>query len=51
VEEQAEVRERDVDVSYAALEAHEIVNVSLHQEYTPGIVLILSHGRKDLYHV
>jgi superfamily II RNA helicase len=29
-----------VDVSYAALQAHEIVNVALHREYSPGIVFI-----------
>jgi hypothetical protein len=40
-----------VDVSYAALQAHEIVNVALHREYSPGIVFIFSHGRKYLYHV
>jgi hypothetical protein len=27
-----------VDVSYAALQVHEIVNVALHQEYAPGII-------------
>jgi hypothetical protein len=32
------------DVSYAALQAHEIVNVALHQEYSPGIVFIFSNG-------
>jgi hypothetical protein len=40
-----------VDVSYAALQAHEIVNVALHQEYSPGFVFIFSQWRKDLYHV
>jgi hypothetical protein len=40
-----------VDVSYAAPQAHEIVNVALHQEYSPGIIFIFSYGRKDLYHV
>jgi hypothetical protein len=40
-----------VDVSYAALEVHRIVNVALHQEYSPGIVFIFSQGRKDLNHV
>jgi hypothetical protein len=39
------------DVSYAAPQAHRIVNVALHQEYSLGIVFIFSHGRKDLYHV
>jgi hypothetical protein len=28
------------DVSYAALEVHEIVNVALHREYSPGIVFV-----------
>jgi hypothetical protein len=29
-----------VDVSYAAPQAHEIVNVALHQEYSLGIVFV-----------
>jgi hypothetical protein len=40
-----------VDVSYAALQAHEIVNVALHREYSSGIIFIFSQGRKDPYHV
>jgi hypothetical protein len=40
-----------LDVSYAALQAHGIVNVALHREYPPGIIFIFFHGRKDLYHV
>jgi hypothetical protein len=40
-----------VDISYAAPQAHGIVNVALHQEYSPGIVFIFSQGGKDLYHV
>jgi hypothetical protein len=40
-----------IDVSYAALQANEIVNVALHQEYSLGVVFIFSHGRKDPYHV
>jgi hypothetical protein len=40
-----------IDVSYAAPQAYEIVNVALHQEYSPGIVFIFFQGRKDLYHV
>jgi hypothetical protein len=40
-----------VDVSYAAPQAHGIVNVALHREYYSGIVFIFSQGRKDLYHV
>jgi hypothetical protein len=40
-----------VDVSYAAPQAHRIVNVALHREYYLGIIFIFSHGRKDLYHV
>jgi hypothetical protein len=38
------------DVSYAAPQAHGIVNVTLHQEYSPSIIFIFSQGRKDLYH-
>jgi hypothetical protein len=40
-----------IDVSYAAPQAHEIVNVALHREYSPGIVFIFFQGRKNLYHV
>jgi hypothetical protein len=40
-----------VDVSYAAPQVHGIVNVALHWEYSSGIVLIFSQGRKDLHHV
>jgi hypothetical protein len=40
-----------VDVSYAAPQALEIVNVAFHQEYSPGIIFIFSQGKKDLYHV
>jgi hypothetical protein len=40
-----------VDVSYVALQAHGIVNVALHREYSLGIVFIFSKGRKYLYHV
>jgi hypothetical protein len=40
-----------VDDSYAAPQAHRIVNVKLHQEYSLGIIFIFSHGRKYLYHV
>jgi hypothetical protein len=40
-----------VNVSYAAPQAHGIVNVALHQEYPLGIVFIFSQGRKDLYNV
>jgi hypothetical protein len=40
-----------VDISYAAPQAHKIVNVALHQVYSLGIVFIFSQGRKDLYHV
>jgi hypothetical protein len=29
-----------IDVSYAAPQAHEIINVALHREYSPGIVFI-----------
>jgi hypothetical protein len=40
-----------VDISYAAPQAHIIVNVALHREYYSGIIFIFSQGRKDLYHV
>jgi predicted nicotinamide N-methyase len=43
------VPEMLVDVSYAASQAHKIVNVALHWEYPPGIVFIFSQGRKYLY--
>jgi hypothetical protein len=26
-------------------------NITLHREYSPGIIFIFSQGRKDLYHV
>jgi hypothetical protein len=38
-----------VDVSYAAPQAHRIVNIVLHQEYPPSIIFIFSQGMKDLY--
>jgi hypothetical protein len=31
-----------VDVSFAAPQAHGIVNVALHREYSPGILFIFS---------
>jgi hypothetical protein len=40
-----------VDIFYATSQVHGIVNVALHQEYSPCIVFIFSQGRKDLYHV
>jgi hypothetical protein len=40
-----------VDISYVAPQAHGIVNVALHRKYSPDIVFIFSHGRKDLYHI
>jgi hypothetical protein len=40
-----------IDVSYAASQAHGIINVAFHQEYPTGIVFIFSEGRKDLYRV
>jgi hypothetical protein len=40
-----------VDVSYVAPQAHGIIIVALHWEYSPGIVFIFSQGRKDLYHI
>jgi hypothetical protein len=33
-----------VDVSYAAPQAHGIVNVTLHREYPPGIIFIFAEG-------
>jgi hypothetical protein len=47
----ATAQEMLVDVSYAALQAHRIANVALHQEYSPGIIFIFSQGRKHLYPV
>jgi hypothetical protein len=40
-----------VDVLYIAPQAHGIVNVALHREYSPGIVFIFSQGGKYIYHV
>jgi hypothetical protein len=40
-----------VDISYAAPQAHIIVNVALHREYSLSIVFIFSQWRKYLYHV
>jgi hypothetical protein len=40
-----------IDISYAAPQAHGIVNVALYREYSSGIVFIFSQGSKDLYHV
>jgi hypothetical protein len=39
-----------IDVSYVAPQAHGIVNLALHREYSPGIIFKFSQGRKDLYH-
>jgi hypothetical protein len=33
-----------VDISYAAPQAHRIVNVALHRDYSPGIILYFSKG-------
>jgi adenylate cyclase len=44
-------RRVNVDVSYVVPQAHGIVNVALHREYSPGIVFIFFQGRKDLYQV
>jgi hypothetical protein len=41
----------NVDVSYAAPQAHGIVNVALHREYSLGIVFIFSQWRKYLYRI
>jgi hypothetical protein len=35
-----------VDVSYAAPQAHGIINVALHREYSPGIVLYFPKGER-----
>jgi hypothetical protein len=40
-----------IDISYAAPQAHGIINVAHHREYPLGIVFIFSQGRKYLYHV
>jgi hypothetical protein len=40
-----------VDVFYTALQAHKIINVALHREYSLGTVFIFSQGRKYLYDV
>jgi hypothetical protein len=45
------VPEMLVDVSYAAPQAYEIINVALHQEYFSGIVFIFFQGRNNLYHI
>jgi hypothetical protein len=45
------VPEMLVDISYAALQAHGIINVALHWEYSLGIIFIFSQWRKYLYHV
>jgi hypothetical protein len=44
-------RRVNVDVSYVVPQAHRIINVALHREYSPGIIFIFSQGRKDLYQV
>jgi hypothetical protein len=38
-----------VDVLSAAPQAHGIVNVAVHREYSLGIIFIFSQGRKDVY--
>jgi hypothetical protein len=40
-----------IDVSYAAPQAHGIINVALHPDYSLGIIFIFSQVWKDLYHV
>jgi hypothetical protein len=40
-----------VNVSYAAPQAHRIVNVALHREYSSGVIFIFSQWRKYLYFV
>jgi hypothetical protein len=39
------------DVSYAAPQAPEIIDVALHWKYSLGIIFIFSQGKKDLYHI
>jgi hypothetical protein len=38
-----------VDVLSATPQAHGIVNVAVHREYSLGIIFIFSQGRKDVY--
>jgi hypothetical protein len=38
-----------IDVSYVVPQAHGIVNVAFHRDYSLGIVFIYSQGRKYLY--
>jgi hypothetical protein len=40
-----------VDVSYAAPQAHGIVTIALHWEYSLGIIFISSQGKQYIYHV
>jgi hypothetical protein len=40
-----------VDISYAASQAYEIINVARQREYSLGIVFIFFQVRKDLYRV
>jgi hypothetical protein len=40
-----------IDISYAAPQAHRIINVAFHWEYSPGIIFIFTQGRKYLYHI
>jgi hypothetical protein len=47
----ATVPEMLVDICYAAPQAHRIVNVALHREYSLDIKFTVSQGRKCLYHV
>jgi hypothetical protein len=41
------VQEGHVDVSYAAPQAHGIINVALHQEYLSGIVFFNPKGSSN----
>jgi hypothetical protein len=37
-----------VDISYAALQAHRIINVAPHREYSLGIVFIFAQGSTSI---
>jgi hypothetical protein len=40
-----------VDVSYATPQAHRIVSVALHREFSTCIIFIFFQWMKDLYHI
>jgi hypothetical protein len=45
------VLEMLIDISYAALQVHRIVNLALHWEYSLGIIFVSCQRRKQLYRV